>query len=129
MTAARSQITNSLDGLAITVSTVCLVHCLALPVLFALLPAWSSWLDLPETVHLWMLLIALPLSSFVLWRARLHSPRGWQVVWLGAAGLSGMTAGLFVEGQSLETLVTSIGAAMLAGAHIINWRRRVHCRG
>lgn len=128
MIAARRDLANRLDGAAIAVSTVCLVHCLALPVLLALLPAWSQWLNLPETVHLWLLLIALPLSSLVLWRARNQSPRGRQSLWLGLAGLTGMTAGVLVEGQALETIITSIGAAVLACAHILNWRRRARCR-
>ncbi|OBX17871.1 hypothetical protein A9995_14520 [Erythrobacter sp. QSSC1-22B] len=125
---ARRNFANWLDGLAVSVSTACLIHCLALPALIALLPAWSRWLDLPETVHLSLLLAALPLSSLVLWRAARQSARAWQPFWLGIAGLSAMTAGLLVEGESLETIVTSIGAVLLASAHIINWRRRVHCR-
>lgn len=128
MIAARRNLANRLDGLAIAVSAACLVHCLALPVLLALLPAWSQWLDLPETVHLWLLLFALPLSSLVLWRARNQSAGGRQSLWLGLAGLSGMTAGILVEGQALETIVTSIGATVLASAHVVNWRGRVRCR-
>lgn len=125
---ARQNLANWLDGLAVSVSTACLAHCLVLPALLALLPAWSRWLDLPEAVHLWLLLAALPLSSLVLWRAARQSARAWQTFWLGVAGLSGITAGLLVDGELLETIVTSIGAGLLASAHIINWRRRVHCR-
>lgn len=127
MITASRKVSDWLDGLAVSVSTACLIHCLALPALLALLPAWSRWLDLPEAVHLWLLLAALPLSSLVLWRAARQSARAWPSFWLGVAGLSGMTAGLLVEGPSLETIVTSIGAALLASAHLINWRRRAHC--
>lgn len=128
MIIARRELSNWLDGLAVSVSTLCLVHCLAWPVLFALMPAWSRWLGLPDAVHLWLLLIALPLSSVALWRAARLSPRAWQSFGLGMAGLSGITAGLLIEGQLPETIVTSIGSALLASAHIINWRRRVQCR-
>ncbi len=127
MIIARQKVLNWLDGLAVSVSTACLVHCLALPALLAILPAWSRWLDLPEAIHLWLLVVALPLSSLVLWRAARQSAQAWQSFWLGITGLSGMTAGILVEGQSVETIVTSIGAALLASAHVINWRRRVNC--
>lgn len=125
---AHRNLADWLDGLAVSVSTACLAHCLVLPAAVVFLPAWSRWLDLPEAIHLWLLLAALPLSSVALWRAARQSAQAWQSFWLGVAGLSAMTIGLLVEGESLETIVTSIGAVLLASAHIINWRRRVHCR-
>ncbi|OBX19641.1 hypothetical protein A9995_06775 [Erythrobacter sp. QSSC1-22B] len=124
---ARRKVSNWLDGVAVSVSTACLIHCLALPALLAILPAWSRWLGLPEAIHLWLLVVALPLSSLVLWRAARQSGQAWQSFWLGMAGLSGMSAGLLVEEQSAETIVTSIGATLLASALIINWRRRFGC--
>jgi hypothetical protein len=43
------------DAVAIFASGLCLVHCLALPALLLLIPAWTAWLAVPEGYHLWML--------------------------------------------------------------------------
>lgn len=114
---------NLLDGLAIGVSFACLVHCLALPLLIAALPAWSVWLDLPETVHLCMLLFAAPLSLTVLLRAAKRGA-GYRSLWLGLAGLAVMGLGLLAEHGVPEAVITSGGALLLATAHILNWRGR-----
>ena len=66
---------NLLDGMAIAGSALCLIHCLALPLIIAWLPALSDWLSWPESVHLWILLAALPLSFFALWRHALCEGR------------------------------------------------------
>jgi hypothetical protein len=114
---------NLLDSIAIGISLTCLVHCLALPVLLALLPAWSSWLGTSESFHLWVLLLALPFSLVVLWQAALkHAWFG--ALWVGSAGLVLMAAALAAADPVLETGVTSAGALLLAAAHLMNWRRR-----
>jgi len=116
---------NLLDGLAIGVSLTCLVHCLALPLLIALLPAWSAWLDVPEAFHAWIIAFAAPFSLAILLRAargRLWFPP----LWLGLAGLGIMALGLGVHHPAMEAAVTSAGALILAAAHIANWRRRAH---
>lgn len=115
------------DGLAIGLSTACLLHCLALPLLIALIPAWSSWLDLPESFHLWMLLGAFPVSTVVLWFASDGLRKGRLPFALGMAGLGLMTAGATFEDWAAEAAFTSLGAVSLASAHILNWRRRAHC--
>ena len=117
---------NLLDGIAIAGSALCLIHCLALPLIIAWLPALSDWLSWPESVHLWILLAALPLSFFALWRHALCEGRKVPFL-LGMAGLAIMASALLIEGSPLEPFVTSIGAALLAAAHILNWRGRRSC--
>lgn len=60
-----------LDGLAISASTLCLIHCLFLPIAIAFLPSLADWADWGETIHIVMLAIAVPLSGGTLlggWR-------------------------------------------------------------
>lgn len=119
---------NLFDSLAVGLSLTCLVHCLALPVLIALLPAWSAWLDVPESFHLFVLAVAVPFSLTVLLRARRLRPDP-APLRIAVGGLSLMALGLLMPGEAGEAVVTSIGAMLLAGAHILNWRRRGHASG
>lgn len=113
-----------LDGAAIGASLLCLIHCIGLPILFALLPALAS-IGLPssEWLHLLLLLTAIPVSALALvggWRA--HG----RIVpmLLGALGLAGLAAGLaFDSVPGEETALTVAGSLALATAHIGNWRR------
>lgn len=114
---------NLSDSLAIGVSVACLVHCLALPIVIALLPAWSAWLDIPESFHLWVFAFALPFSLGVLLKAARGRWR-FQPLWIGVAGLGVMGAGLWVHHPVLEPLVTTSGAILLASAHVFNWHGR-----
>ncbi|MGN7159557.1 MerC domain-containing protein [Sphingomonas sp. SAFR-052] len=113
-----------LDGAAIGASLLCLIHCIGLPILFALLPALAS-IGLPssEWLHLLLLLTAIPVSALALvggWRA--HG----RIVpmLLGALGLAGLAAGLaFNSVPGAETALTVAGSLALAMAHIGNWQR------
>lgn len=112
-----------LDASAITLSTLCLLHCLALPLLAAALPLLGAWAE-AEWVHVVFVIIAVPLSGHALWRAhRLRRlPRA--LLALATAGLACLVAGAveMVPG-AWETVVTVAGSLMLAGAHLWNWSR------
>lgn len=113
-----------------SLSIGCLVHCLALPLVIALLPATASWLDIPESFHLWALLTALPVSLFMLLSSyRNHSDH--VPLLLGTNGLTLMACALLIPDRMAETAVSSSGALLLAGAHLVNWRLRglhAHCK-
>ena len=64
--------------------------------------------------------------AFALWRHALCEGRKGPFL-LGMAGLAIMASALLIEGSPLEPFVTSIGAALLAAAHILNWRGRRSC--
>ena len=53
------------DPAAITLSGLCLVHCLALPMLSVVLPVLGAWAE-AEWVHLLVIALALPLALFAL---------------------------------------------------------------
>lgn len=115
-----------LDGIGIGISSVCIVHCLLLPLIIALSPAWSAWLDMPDELHPWLLARALPFSGIVLGKAARNSSRARLSLAMGVAGLAIMSIGLLAKSEMAEIAVTSGGAMLVAIAHLRNWRCREH---
>ncbi|HGM6771401.1 TPA: MerC domain-containing protein [Stenotrophomonas maltophilia] len=117
-----------LDAGALALSSLCLLHCLALPLLAAALPLFGAWAQ-AEWVHLLFVAIALPLTGYALWRAdRRH--RLPVMAWTAAGlGLGLLLAGaLELPSHAWETPLTVTGSLLLAAAHIWNARRRHrHC--
>ena len=110
-----------LDWAAIGASGLCLVHCLALPLVIAALPALG---DVAGSGAHWVLLaFALPVSLWVL--ARDRGPSAFAPFVIGVAGLSLMTLGVALfEGMPRETWFTVAGVLFVAAAHGLRWRRR-----
>jgi hypothetical protein len=117
-----------LDAGAVALSSLCLLHCLALPLLAAALPLFGAWAQ-AEWVHLLFVAIALPLTGYALWRAdRRH--RLPIMAWTAAGlGLGLLLAGaLELPSHAWETPLTVTGSLLLAATHVWNARRRHrHC--
>ena len=112
------------DASAIVLSTLCLIHCLALPLLAAALPLLGVWAE-EEWVHVVFVAIALPLTGLALWRA--HRRRRLPVALraLAASGLTGLWAGTLAwPSEAWEAPITVAGSLMLASAHVWNWKRQ-----
>ncbi|MGN6422273.1 MAG: MerC domain-containing protein [Asticcacaulis sp.] len=108
-----------LDFASVGLSGLCVVHCLALPLLAAALPLAGTLADAPW-VHPLLVLIAAPLS---LWA--IQSSRAWRkvpVVGLILAGLALLALAAFVPALAdLDTTLTVIGALAIASAHVVNY--------
>ncbi len=110
------------DGLAITVSGLCLIHCLALPLMAAALPVLAGLAE-AEWLHKGFVALAVPLAGFAFFQT--HGSRARAVFGVFALlGCALLVAGAFggFHGQE-ETLLTVAGAGLLAGAHIFRWLR------
>ncbi|HVK42443.1 MAG TPA: MerC domain-containing protein [Phenylobacterium sp.] len=107
-----------LDASAISLSGLCMAHCLVLPLVAAFSPLLAAWAE-AEWVHAAVVLMAAPLSALALWR-RGQRPA---VILLALGGLSLMGLGLWPF-HDHETLLTVTGSLLLACAHVVNWRRR-----
>lgn len=110
------------DGAAIGASMLCLIHCLALPVLIALLPALAGLLAVPEGFHLAALAFALPASALAL--ATGYRRHGLILpALIGASGLALLGWGaLGGHDLAIETGLSVIGSLTLAAGHVWNWR-------
>lgn len=109
-----------LDASAIGISGLCLVHCLALPLMSAFLPIAGALAE-AEWIHAVLVLMALPITGFVIFK---HLSSGGAATFpvLATIGLLLLLAAAFVEPlHDVEVLLTVLGAILLATAHIERW--------
>lgn len=119
---ARRNPLTLLDGFALAASAACMVHCLALPLVLALLPVLSGTLVEGEGFHLLVLALALPTSAVGLWASRRPGGSNGPLL-AGAAGLILLALAL-MAGEAMERMMTLVGSLLLAAAHVANWRAR-----
>jgi hypothetical protein len=114
------------DGLAISASFVCLVHCLALPVLIMLLPTLAAFLTMPESFHVWALAVSVPVSLLALSAGyRRHGAVSPLFIVLPGLVLLALGA-LTPSSEWMETALTVPGALLLAIGHGLNWHALRH---
>lgn len=118
-----STLTNRmLDASAITLSGLCLIHCLALPALAVALPLAGLWAE-QEWVHQIFALSALPVTAFAMTRPFQDCARN-AFMLLAGTGLALLIGAAFLEPlHGVETPLTVAGALLLATAHIRRWHR------
>ncbi len=117
------------DKAAIGLSLLCTLHCLALPVLFVLLPSLSALPLNHEAFHSWMVLAVLPTSAYALTMG-CKQHQYYRLLGLGIAGLAclvlAVVAGEALMGEIGEKLLTCLGAGFIAFAHYKNYRLCQH---
>lgn len=116
------------DALALVLSGICLVQCLALPVALTIVPTFAAGLLDHADFHKMMLLVALP-TSLLAFGIGCRRHRRLDVAVLGAVGLALVVfAALVVHqwGTELERYATIAGGLVLAVAHIQNFRACRH---
>lgn len=112
----------AVDASALTVSSLCLIHCLAAPVLAGVLPMAGAWAE-AEWVHKVFVLLAIPISGYAVFAKGVRF-RDRLFIFLVTAGLALLTASAFIEAlHDYETPMTAVGALLVAAGHIWRWRR------
>lgn len=116
-----SKSTNWLDGAAVGLSALCLIHCLALPLLVAGLPFLAQFAE--GHLHAQMLVIVLPLSVIALGLGFRHHGN-MRIIVAGTLGMALLTLGATVAhnhwGIAADRAFTIAGALTLAAAHFYN---------
>ncbi|MES1940040.1 hypothetical protein T5B8_07343 [Salinisphaera sp. T5B8] len=122
---SSSDFTGKFDKVAVILSGICLVHCLAFPLLIALFPVFGFSFVSHATFHQLILLVVVPTTTFALgmgyWRHRhIALPT------LGLAGILLLVLAAFgahaLGAEIIERGVTVAGGLLLAAAHIQNYR-------
>ncbi len=119
-----------IDVSAVSFSALCLIHCLAIPVLGAILPAGIAWFE-SEWVHRLAVMATLPISGYAI-RTSLIAREGLVFSIAATTGLTLLMCAAFVEPlHDVETSLTVFGALILAFSHIARWssnrRKRSSC--
>ncbi|ANO51991.1 MerC domain-containing protein [Woeseia oceani] len=112
-----------LDRIAVVLSGLCLLHCLALPLFIALLPVVAEFAE--SHWHTPMLAIALPVSATaIVIGYRRHGNRA--LVAAGVMGLILLVTGATVAhnqlGAMADRVFTVVGSLLLAAVHWQNSR-------
>ena len=120
-----NQLSSYTDTLAIGLSTLCVIHCLATPLLIVLLPGLTALQLENEAFHIWLLMAVVPTSLLsILIGCKQHQL--YRVFLIVICGLLVLLSALLVEGlqhgEFLEKIITVLGACIVASGHILNFR-------
>lgn len=116
--------THRIDRLAIALSGVCIVHCVATTVVVALLSAAGGMLG-ADWIHEAGLTIAMLLGAFALYRG--IEEHGFMMPSaVGGLGLGVMAGALTLPHDGSEAIATIFGVLVLALGHDLNRRGTVH---
>ena len=120
------------DKTAISLSLVCLAHCLLVPILLVMFSGYVTLVYNNELIHYLLLLLAIPVSLYALIRGmRNHSKFSFFVI--GLIGIItlvfAITIGTVIWGEFGEKLFTAIGASIIVFAHYKNYKlcRKLEC--
>ena len=118
--------TNIIESAAMSASLLCLIHCLALPLLLLLLPGILGLFAQSEAFHYAALAFVVPSAFAAFWLGyRRH--RSLPPALLGFCGVICLVIALLpglAEGE--ELWITVVGSLLLVTGHVMNWRLRAH---
>ncbi len=132
------------DSAGLIISGLCLLHCLAAPLIAALIPAMALALsrEADLLIHWSLLGLAVPVSLWTFRQGiRQHGQR--RCLMIGGLGLMLMLIGVLIEsfahihththhahsGFTPEVMVTIVGVVLVATAHLLNWVTTMRATG
>jgi len=117
-----------MERVAIGASLLCLVHCLALPIAIAMLPALAHAMPIPEDAHVWLLIFVIPAAGLALWSGYRTHCDIWPL-FAGSAGIALLASAVLLMSETgWEMPLTVAGSLTVVFAHVLNWRLRHACR-
>ena len=120
------------DKTAISLSALCLVHCLLVPSFLVFLSGYVSLSYNNELIHYAILFIAIPVSIYALITG-VRNHKSFSFLYLGLIGIISLilavTLGAQIWGEVGEKVLTTVGALLVAISHFKNYRlcREVEC--
>jgi MerC mercury resistance protein len=129
-TKAANETTATLfDRIGIVLSGLCVVHCVALPLMLPFVTTVAAFAH-SEWTHLALALLIVPTVAFSAWSGYQQHKEA-SVIWLLAAGtalvLLAMFTGAYFSSEVLEAGITTVGSALLIAGHWRNHTYRALC--
>lgn len=117
------------DKVAISLSSLCIAHCLMFPILATLVPSFLALGLNTENFHLWMVISVIPTSIYALsLGCKKHEKTS--VIIIGVLGLSCLVIAFVLGANSLteigEKSLTTLGALIISYAHVKNYKLCQH---
>lgn len=116
------------DRLGLTLSFVCLIHCLATPLILISLPLLAKYYLLHPYFHLLMAALIIPIAGMAFYSGFKHHHKK-MVFILGIPGLFLITfVPWLAHGTNIhisEFIFVSVGSVLMMIAHLMNYR---YCR-
>ena len=113
------------DKTAISLSALCLVHCLLVPSFLVFLSGYISLSYNNEFIHYAILFIAIPVSLYALITG-VKNHKSFTYLYVGLSGILALvlavTFGVQIWGEAGEKILTTIGALLVAISHFKNYR-------
>ena len=120
------------DKTAISLSALCLVHCLLVPSFLVFLSGYISLSYNNELIHYAILFLAIPVSIYALITG-VKNHNSYSYLYVGLLGILtlilAVTLGVQMWGEAGEKILTTVGALLVAISHFKNYRlcREVEC--
>ncbi len=111
------------DRLGITLSGICAIHCLLLPVFVALIPLWPAIADFHDYTHL-IFFIAIAPTVYLALKRKHRSKKVTVYLVLGVFIIFLAWAFNNLLGEYGETGITLLGSTMLIRGHWLNYRTK-----
>ncbi|MEC7825415.1 MAG: MerC domain-containing protein [Pseudomonadota bacterium] len=113
------------DKIAIALSSLCVIHCLATPLILIILPSLGALVaDNHEMFHQVILFFVLPVGVLALWAGYRHH-HNLSILLIGLAGLGLLLIAAFFGhdyfGETGETALTIFASLIIATAHVRNF--------
>lgn len=111
------------DLMGMFISFLCLLHCLALPLLAIITPSFAMIFE-QEWIHLLLLAALIPIALFSFIKGKIKHKSN-SPLFVGLVGTSLLIAAVFAEQMSFmnikaEVILTTIGSLILLSGHVIN---------
>lgn len=123
------------DKLAVAISSLCVLHCIATPLLLIAVPSLASVSMLSdETFHRVLLFFVIPVGALALTIGYSHHKQI-KVLATGIVGLILLSTPILIEaigldhevlGETGEVYVTVLASFIIVTAHLINFNLRKH---
>ncbi len=111
-----------LDLYAASMCTLCLVHCIVLPLTGTLLPI-AGLISEDELVHKILVLMAAPATLWLVYKTAIQKQNS-LFIYLAITGLALLLIAAFVETLArYEVPLTVVGATVLGASHVQRWLR------